>query len=66
MKKRCDSKPVYTEKYLKTQIKSYEGKINTTIYGDKVSKEDSRCIYLSVVLIDSVLEQVKSIILKCF
>ena len=29
VKKELDSEPVYTEKYLKPEIKSYNGKINT-------------------------------------
>ena len=66
IKKGFDSEPVYNEKYLKTKIKSYEGKITTNFCSDKVPKEGSQYIYLSVILIDAVLEQVKTIILKCF
>ena len=43
-----DIAPVYNNKYLKTKIKSYEGKINTNCCDNKVPK----C--LSVILIDSV------------
>ena len=45
-----DSEPVYNGKYLKTKIKSYEGKINTSFHGDKIPKEGSQCIYLSIIL----------------
>ena len=31
IKKEFDSEPAYNEKYLKTKIKSYNGKINTNI-----------------------------------
>ena len=34
-----DSELVYNEKYIKTKLKFYEGKINTTVHGDKVPKE---------------------------
>ena len=54
MKKGFDSEPVYNEKYIKTKIKSYEGSINTDFHGDKVPKEGSQYICLSVILIDSV------------
>ena len=53
MKKRFDSEPVYNEKYLKTQKKSYEGKINTNVHVNKVPKEGSQYICLSVILIHS-------------
>ena len=49
-----DSEPVYNKKYLKTKKKSYEVKINTNFHNDKVPKEDSSCVCLSVILIDSV------------
>ena len=54
IKKEFDSEPVYTEKYLKITIKCYNGKINTTFYNNEIPKEDSQCICLSVILIDSV------------
>ena len=40
--------------YLRTKIKSYEGKISTNSHGDKVPKEDSQCNCLSAILNDSV------------
>ena len=39
-----DSEPVYNEKYVKTKIKSYNGKINTNFRDNGLSKEDSHCI----------------------
>ena len=65
-KKEFDSEPVYNEKYLKAKIQSYNGKISTNFYNNKIPKEDSQYICLSTILIDSVLEQVKFNILKCF
>ena len=45
---------------LKTKIKSYEGKINTNFHNNKMSKEGSHCICLSVLLFDSVSKMNKS------
>ena len=50
-----DSKPVYNEKYLKVKITSYNGKINTNFHNNKIPKEGSQYICLSVILINSVL-----------
>ena len=53
MKKEFNSKPIYNKKYLKTKIKSYQGKI-TNFSNDKMLKEGSQYISISVILIDSV------------
>ena len=54
IRKEFDSEPVYNEKYLKAKIKSYNGKINTNSHNNKITKEGSQFICLSVILIDSV------------
>ena len=54
LKKEFNKEPVYNEKYLKTKIKSYNGKINTDFYNNKIPKECPQFICLSVILIDSV------------
>ena len=41
IKKGFKSEAVYNEKYLKTKIKSDEGKINTHFHNDKVLKESN-------------------------
>ena len=51
--KEFDSNPVYNEKYIKTKIKSYNGKINTNLYGNKIPKEGSHFICQSMILINS-------------
>ena len=52
---------LYTMKnILKPKIKSSEGKINTNFHNDKMSKEGSHCICLSVLLFDSVSKMNKS------
>ena len=54
IKKEFDSEPVYNEKYLKAKIKSYNGKISTNFHDNKIPKEGSQLICLSVILINSV------------
>ena len=54
VKKGFDREPVYNEKYIKTEIKSYEEKINANFQIFKVPKKGSQYICLSVILIDSV------------
>ena len=48
IKKEFDNEAVYNDKYLKAEIKSYNGKINTNIHNNKTPKEHSQFIYLSV------------------
>ena len=60
IKKEFDSKSVCNEKYMKTKTKSYNGKINTNFQNNKISKEGSQCICLSLVLIDSVYRKDKN------
>ena len=45
---------MYNEKYLEANVKSYNGKINTNFHNNKILKESSQFICLSVILIDSV------------
>ena len=66
IKKRFDSEPVYSEKYLETKIKYYEGKTNTNFNSDKIPKEGSQCICLSVILIDSVFRTGKNYYSQAF
>ena len=66
IKKGLDSEPVYNEKYLKTGIPFYEGKINTNFHGNKVPEESSQCICLSVILVHSVFRTGKNYYPKVF
>ena len=66
LKKEFNSEPVYNEKYLKTEKNSYNGKINTNFSNNKIPKEDSQYIYLSVILIDSVSRTGKNYYLQVF
>ena len=54
IKKGFDNEPIYIEKYLKTRIKSDNGKMNTKFHDNKIPKKGSHCVCLSVILIDFV------------
>ena len=54
LKKEFDSEPFYNEEHLKAKVKSYNEKINTNFHDNKIQKEGSQFICLSVILIDSV------------
>ena len=60
VKNEFDSEPVYNEKHLKANLKSYNWIINTNFYNNKIPKEGSQFICLSVILIDSVFETGKN------
>ena len=49
IKKEFDSKPVYSGKYLKAKIKSYNGKISTNFHNNRAPKEGCPFICLSVI-----------------
>ena len=54
IKKEFENEPAYNKKYLKTEIEPYHGKINTNLHSDKIQKQGSEYICLSVIFIDSV------------
>ena len=54
LKKEFDSEAIYNEKYLKGKIKSCNRKININFHNNKMPKEGSQYICLTVILIDSV------------
>ena len=54
-----DSKPINNEKYLKTKIKSNNGKINKNFHNNKIPKEGPQFICLSVMLLDSIFKKGK-------
>ena len=54
IKKKFDSELVYNGKYLKAKIKSYKRKINTHFHTNKMPKESSTFVCLSVIVIGSV------------
>ena len=53
-KKGFHSQPVLNKKYLKTKIKSHEGKSNTNLHNGEIPNEGFNHIFLSVIFIDSI------------
>ena len=47
--KKFDSEPVYGDKYIKTEIKSYGDMVSTNFQGKNVSKENASYKCLSVI-----------------
>ena len=60
LKKEFNSEPVFDEKYLKAEIKFYNGKINRNFHNNKIRKERSQFICLSVILIGSAFRRGKN------
>ena len=52
-----DSELVYNDndKYIKTKMKSYGNKINTNFQGKKISKEGASYMWLSLIMLNSVI-----------
>ena len=60
LKKEFDSEPVHNQKYLKAKIKSYNGKTNANFGKNKIPKEDSQYICLSLIMINFVFRTSKN------
>ena len=61
-----DNETVYNGKYLQTKTKFYNDKVNTIFHTEKVPKEDSHCIYVSIILIESAFKASENYYLKIF
>ena len=61
--KKFDAEPVYSDKYIKIKIKSYNNYIRTTFHGEanskKVPKENCSYKCLSLISLDSVIRMDK-------
>ena len=66
IKKEFDSEPVYNEKYLKGKIKLHNVKIKTNFHNNKIPRERSQFICLSVNVIDSVFRKGKNYYSQAF
>ena len=57
MYKKFHNEPVYGDnnKYIKTKIKSYGNKINTSFQGKKIPKQNASYKCLSLIMLDSVI-----------
>ena len=51
-----DSELVYAKKYIKSKIKSYEGRTNTNFQSKRIPKENASYKYLSLIILDSVIK----------
>ena len=52
--KKIGSKPMHTDKYIQTKLKSYNSKINTDFHNDGIPKDSFFfCIWFSIILIGS-------------
>ena len=58
--KEFGSNLLYNKRNLRDKIKSYKGKTNANFHNNKMPKEDSQFICLSVILIDSVFKTSKN------
>ena len=65
-KKGFDSEPLYNNKYIKTKIKLYSGRINTNFQVNKIPEKGARSVCLSVILLDSLLLMNKSYYSQAF
>ena len=54
------------DQYIKTKIKMYGDRVNTNFQGKKVPKENASYKCLSLIMLDSVIRVIKSIIHKHF
>ena len=54
IQKELDSFPAWNEKYINIKIKYCNGKINATFHKNKIPKEGSEYVCLSVILLDLV------------
>ena len=51
---------MFNEKYLKTEVKSYDGKINVNFHENRIPKEGLHGLFLSVIFIYSVVKMGKN------
>ena len=61
LKIKFNSEPVYgdNDKYMQTEIKIYDGNVNTNFQGKKMPKEKVPCKALSMIMLDSVVKAKK-------
>ena len=55
------SQPIYNDKYIKTEVETFNNTINTLFSGDEIPKERSHYVYISGISIDSILRVHKKI-----
>ena len=55
------SQPIYNDKYIKTEVETFNNTINTLFSGDEIPKERNHYVYISGISIDSILRVHKKI-----
>ena len=58
--------PVYDDRYIKTKIRTYGGKVYTNFWGLNVSEDDTECESLTVISIDYLLVYENKYYLKVY
>ena len=53
------SQPIYDDKYIKTNVKTFKNSMNTLFSGDKLHRERIHYVCISAICIDSVLRRGK-------
>ena len=53
------SKPVYDEKYIKTEVKTFNCVVNTIFWSNKIPKERIHCTCIAAICIDSAMKMNK-------
>ena len=48
--------PVYDNKYIKTKVKSFDGKASTNLNDNHTPDEGKHCVFLSVIILDGVVK----------
>ena len=59
------SQPIYDEKYIKTNVKAFNGVVNTVFSDNKIKKESIYYIFIAAISINSVMKIIKKTILNC-
>ena len=57
---------VYDEKYLKTRVREYDGKIKTNFLGNDVPKENMHYTCIACITVDSVMRMEKKNFLQVY
>ena len=47
---------MYDNKYIKTKVKSFDGKASTNLNDNHIPDEGKHCVFLSVIILDAVVK----------
>lgn len=60
------SEPIYSDKYIKTKARLFNGEIHTTFWGDKIPNEGTNYTCVAVIIIASIKKMVKKYFLQVY